>query len=83
MRYFGWGVVGWDHRPVAVAGNEGPALVGQVRDVDTFGDGELEDRVAEQGAGDPDRDRTEPGDLAGLFTVDRTPNERVECVGVV
>src|SRR4051794_28760381 len=39
-----------------------------VRDVDTFGDHQLHDRVPEHLAGDPYRDRTQPADLTDLVT---------------
>ena len=46
--------------------------VGDVGDVDTFGDDELEDRVAEQGLRATDReiDQSPKADLADLVTLD-------------
>ena len=45
--------------------------MGDVDDVDAFGDDEFEDRVAEQLPRDRDGDGPEAGDLADLVTLDR------------
>jgi hypothetical protein len=44
--------------------------VGDVEDVDAFGDDELEDRVTEEFACDGDGDGAEAGDVADLVALD-------------
>ena len=50
-----------------------PTQMGDVGDVDALGDHEFQDRVAQQVAGDPDRDRADPFDLADLVLFDPPP----------
>jgi len=45
--------------------------VGDVGDVDTFGDHQVQDRFTQQSASDRDGDGSEPGDLTDLVALDR------------